>query len=271
MPPEQVRGSTDVSPPADVYALGASLYECLAHRPPFSAGDRETLYRSILRDEPPDLRRFNQHVSRSLWAVVLRCLAKDPARRYHDGADLATELEALRAGMRVRARLPGPARHAARWLRRHPVAALLLVVSGLMATIAMLLAWQSNERVRAQAMAIVSGSAALDEVNPVAGALLAREAYRAADTFATRSRLLAALANLAQVGEVDFGKTVGWAGVSPDGKCVAAGVLPWAPLPEAPMIQGPWRLALSGRGHAGAWSGDGTRFALHRDRGRDDL
>jgi eukaryotic-like serine/threonine-protein kinase len=104
MAPEQAAGRVkEIGPLADVYALGAVLYELLTSRPPFRGATwLETLL--MVQEEPPDRPSlYNPHVSRSLQAICLRCLAKDPHDRYPSGAALADDLDRFLNGQPVRA------------------------------------------------------------------------------------------------------------------------------------------------------------------------
>jgi len=97
MPPEQGFGElTKLGPPADVYALGATLYACLAGRPPFEGAPLEVLAATAdARPRPPS--HFRSEVSPELDALCLRCLAKDPDARFSDGGALAEALSDLLA------------------------------------------------------------------------------------------------------------------------------------------------------------------------------
>jgi serine/threonine-protein kinase len=127
MPPEQAAADQGApQPTADVYGLGAILYEVLTGRPPFQGRTMlETLDRVRTRDPVPP-RRLNRQVSRDLEAVCLKCLEKDPRRRYQSALELAEELNGWLAGKPVRARHRRWPERARRWAWRHPSASAVI-------------------------------------------------------------------------------------------------------------------------------------------------
>jgi eukaryotic-like serine/threonine-protein kinase len=109
MPPEQISGDTHLlDGRADIYALGAVLYELLTGRPLFRAADIDEYRELILRREPRPLRSIDATVPAELERVCLKCLAKEVKDRYHTAQDVAAELEAWLAGSTRSAVAPAP-------------------------------------------------------------------------------------------------------------------------------------------------------------------
>ena len=130
MAPEQAAGKVrDTGPSADVYALGAILYECLAGRPPFHGATTLETLRQVLHDEPVPLARLVKKLPRDLATICHKCLAKEPARRYADAAALADDLRRFRDGEPIQARPSGPFERMVRWARRRPAAAAALAAT----------------------------------------------------------------------------------------------------------------------------------------------
>jgi len=128
MAPEQAAGKVrDTGPSADVYALGALLYECLTGRPPFE-GPQHVVLVSVLNDEPVPPSRLGAKVPADLETICLKCLSKEPARRYASAEELANDLRRFQAGEPIRARAVGAAERTWKWARRRPALAALLGV-----------------------------------------------------------------------------------------------------------------------------------------------
>jgi WD40 repeat protein/tRNA A-37 threonylcarbamoyl transferase component Bud32 len=137
MAPEQAGGrAKTVGPAADIYAVGAVLYELLTGRPPFRGATILETLEQVKTIEPVPPSRLVPRQPRDIETICLQCLQKDPARRYDSAAALAEDLQRYRAGEPIVARPVGPAERALRWCRRNPVVAgltaaiLLLVVAG---------------------------------------------------------------------------------------------------------------------------------------------
>ncbi len=138
MAPEQAKGLVhQIGPTADVYALGAILYECLTGRPPFQAANIADTLMLVLTEEPAPVRRLQPKVPRDLETICHKCLHKDPQKRYASAALLVEDLRRFREGRSILARPVGTLEHTCRWYRRHPALSWLsMVVAVLVVTVA---------------------------------------------------------------------------------------------------------------------------------------
>src|SRR6266446_2339012 len=127
MAPEQAAGDVKkLSPAADVYSLGAVFYQMLTGQPPFAGGTTYETIRLVMETEPRSPRLWNPKIGRDLSTICLKCLEKDPQRRYSSALALAEDLERWQKHEPIRARRTGLFRRAGKWIRRNPTTAALV-------------------------------------------------------------------------------------------------------------------------------------------------
>jgi WD40 repeat protein/serine/threonine protein kinase len=140
MSPEQAAGKTEkVGPLADVYSLGALLYCLVTGRPPFQGVSPLETLQQVLEREPVTPRDLNAGVDYDLETICLKCLQKEPSKRYPTATSLAEDLERFLAGEPIQARRVGPGERLVRWCKRQPAlagaiisaAVLLIAVTGI--------------------------------------------------------------------------------------------------------------------------------------------
>jgi WD40 repeat protein len=137
MAPEQALGTVEVGPAADIYALGAILYTALTGRPPFQGTSALHTLEQVRLQEPVPPRRLQPEVPRDLETICLKCLEKEPGRRYASALALADDLRRFLGDQPIKARRPSLGERWARWVRHHKVvAAALVVVTGTLVTAA---------------------------------------------------------------------------------------------------------------------------------------
>ena len=133
MSPEQVAGGNiGLDKRTDIYSLGASLYEMLTLRPPFTGDSREAVYKQIMLDEPTRPRRLNPSLPGDLETIVLKAIEKDPALRYQSAQELGEDLQRFLNDEPIWARPPGPLVRTTKWVRRNRALAATGAVAALL-------------------------------------------------------------------------------------------------------------------------------------------
>lgn len=169
MAPEQVAGRT-LDARADVYGLGATLYTCLAGRPPFAATSTVALLTQVLGDAPPPLRAVRADVPRDLEVIIAKCLEKNPDHRYPTAEAVAAELARFQAGEPILASPVGPLERFGRRVRKHPgpwAVAAAGLAAGVLASAGALLWWAQQRATReAELAADLRAASGLAEAAP---------------------------------------------------------------------------------------------------------
>ena len=133
MAPEQAQGQASaVGVRSDIYALGAILYELVTGRPPFKGESASATLKLVAESDPIPPRQMNPKISRDLETICLKCLEKEPARRYASARALAEDLGRYIQGEPIQARRVGAMGKTVRWCRRKPALAAALAASALL-------------------------------------------------------------------------------------------------------------------------------------------
>src|SRR5262249_21521027 len=145
MAPEQAVGNNAaVSSATDVYGLGAVFYQLLTGQPPFAGGTTYETIKLLLDTEPRQPRQLNPKIDRDLSTICLKCLEKDPKRRYSSALALAEDLERWLKHEPIQARHTGVLARGRKWVRRNPTSALLAASLIALAAAAGWIVWKSE-------------------------------------------------------------------------------------------------------------------------------
>jgi eukaryotic-like serine/threonine-protein kinase len=179
MAPEQAAGDIHrISPATDQYAIGAILYELLTGRPPFQGSNAIDTIAQVIADEPVPPTQLLPKIPRDLEVICLKCLEKDPERRYADCEALAADLDRWQSGESIDARPPQTLERTWKWMRRRPAQAALVGVSGVAVATVVLAALMYGQHYREKFERVQY----LDGLRErIAGTLAAAEKHEAAE------------------------------------------------------------------------------------------
>ena len=145
MAPEQAAGNNaKLTSATDVYGLGAVLYQLLTGHPPFAGGTTYETIKLLLETEPRPPRLWNAKIDRDLSTICLKCLEKDPQRRYSSALALAEDLERWLKHEPIQARRTGVLARGKKWLQRNPTAAGIAVLSLALIAAVGVIVWKSD-------------------------------------------------------------------------------------------------------------------------------
>lgn len=187
MSPEQAKGETrEAGPPADIYSLGAMLYDMLTGRPPFRGLTLLDTLQQVQNTEPVPPRRLQPAIPRDLETICLRCLRKEPEKRYSTARELSEDLSRFLNDEPILARPIGIIEHGWKWAKRHPtVAALIsmLFLVTIIGVVAVTILWLEAESAR---IAAVDGKNKADQQKHLA--MVAKEDALRAEADAMRQK-----------------------------------------------------------------------------------
>lgn len=153
MSPEQAAGYVEqIGPKSDVYSLGATLYFLLTGRPPFQAASTIETVRQVIDNEPVPPRRLNSEISPNLETICVKCLRKEPSKRYANAAELADDLERWLDNKPIAARPVSRVEKTWLWCKRRPAVASLLAAIVLMAVVGSLIALERQNATHAKGL-----------------------------------------------------------------------------------------------------------------------
>ncbi len=157
MSPEQATGhAKELTPAADVYSLGAVFYHMLTGEPPFAGGTTYETIRMVLETDPRNPRTRNGKLDTDIATICLKCLEKDPAKRYPTAKALADDLERWLRHEPIQARRTGVFNRARKWVRRNPTVTTLGAVIIVLAVAAGTMWWRTfGERLPASGIAVL--------------------------------------------------------------------------------------------------------------------
>jgi TolB-like protein/Tfp pilus assembly protein PilF len=155
MAPEQAAGdNTQLTKATDVYGIGAVLYQLLTAHPPFAGGTTYETIKLLLETDPRPPRLWNPKVDRDVSTICLKCLEKDPKRRYSSALAVAEDLERWLRHEPIRARRTGFVGRTKKWLQRNPTAAGIVVLSLALIAALGIIVWKTDLLRRPAAAAI---------------------------------------------------------------------------------------------------------------------
>ena len=153
MPPEQFGDAASATARSDIYSIGATLYHLLSGRPPFKAATSMATMRQVLNVEPVALRELNPEVDRDLETICMKCLEKEPDRRFQTAAEVADELKRFINGEPILSRPLSRPERFVRWCRRNPLVSSLsglAAVSVVVAIVSLAVAYVKTDDARQQ-------------------------------------------------------------------------------------------------------------------------
>jgi len=196
MAPEQALGnSKEVTTAADVYSLGSIFYTMLTGRPPFLGNSTVEILRKVVQDEPQNLRAINAKLDRDVETICLKCLEKDPRKRYASAELLAEDLERWLTHEPISARPADLWERTGKWVRRHPatVVFMALLTAGLIAFVTLIQI--DNQRIQKQRDRAVYQQRRAEAITAQLQLERAEDLFRAGDTGAALAHLGHALRN----------------------------------------------------------------------------